>query len=102
LSPDYVFVTYNCSIVFWQKGSFEYLSKLSSCEESIATRRALYFVPPLKKKFSRITPMSFRKTDRVCLETVCGLSFADKFPFYKVYEAETGKALFPGAPRLEM
>lgn len=48
--------------------------------------------------------MSFRVTAEVWLGTVCGLSFADKLLFFKVYEAEPGQAakgLLPGAAGLE-
>lgn len=48
-------------------------------------------------------PVSFRVTAGVWLGTVCGLSLADKFLFFKEYEAETGQAakgLCPGAAEL--
>lgn len=44
--------------------------------------------------------MSFRVTAGVWLGTVCGLSLANKFLFFKECEAETGQAakgLFPQA-----
>lgn len=49
--------------------------------------------------------MSFRVTAGVWLGTVCGLSLADKFLFFKEYEAETGQATkgsFPQAAGLEV
>ena len=49
--------------------------------------------------------MSFRVTAGVWLGTVCGLSLADKFLFFKEYKAETGQAakgLCPQAAGLEV
>lgn len=49
--------------------------------------------------------MPFRVTAGVWLGTVCGLSLADKFLFFKEYEAETGqtaKGLCPRAAGQEM